>query len=324
MAAQVNMLELRSRVPNLSGQFWFFLAATAFLSILDFVSVTLERGLTSALWSTILLALLGVAAGICPGIGGGLLVATCGLVQLLPEQIADSRAILKLGYLVLALWASRRRCLLFGTGVMVLRGAVFASFPSVSAFVESALITVLLCGTSGYLIGEYQRRGDRMAQRVHVLELEQQLAESRIRATLGADLHDTVATDLTQIVLRCQIAAGNRQSSAAVMSEIENDARVALQHVRTVVAVLRPATDKSLRRDLRAAADECAELLRAHGFDVDIETEKTVSEERSAATDDELLGLVLREATVNIIKYAADKGDVNITLSLTDQGNRHP
>ncbi len=85
-AAQVNMPELRSYLPNLSGRLWFFTAASVFLFVIDVPSVILERGLTPALWSTILLALLGVATGIRPGIGGGLLVATCGLVQLLPER----------------------------------------------------------------------------------------------------------------------------------------------------------------------------------------------------------------------------------------------
>ncbi|NDR54788.1 histidine kinase [Actinomyces sp. 565] len=191
-----------------------------------------------------------------------------------------------------------------------------------SIIVESTLLVVMLCGTSGYLIGEYQRRGDRLAQRVYALELERELAESRIRATLGADLHDTVATDLTQIVLRCQIAAGEGQvPAAAALAEIENDTRTALQHVRSIVAVLRPAAGKVSSRDVQAAAHECVEMLRARGFDVNLETEGVDDGGQPATIHGELLGLVLREASVNILKYAADKGDVNITLSLTHEGN---
>lgn len=208
----------------------------------------------------------------------------------------------------------------FIAGVAVEQAASYASYASTSAFIESTAVVTLLCGASGYLIGEYQRRGDRLAQRVHALELERELAESRIRAMLGADLHDTVATDLTQIVLRCQIAAGEGQVPAAALAEIEDDTRTALQHVRSIVTVLRPAAGEVPSWDVPAAAHECAEMLRARGFDVDMEIEGVDDGGQPATIHGELLGLVLREATVNILKYAADKGDVNITLSLTDEG----
>ncbi|MBE6474073.1 MAG: hypothetical protein E7Z95_00580 [Actinomyces succiniciruminis] len=321
MAVQVAGAALRVRLGALPGRFWIFTTAAIFLLVIDVITVTTGSDREPTLWCTVLIVVLGSAASLYPRVGGGLLVATSAVIHLLPVSVAEVGAAPVLSYFVFVLWVAKGWYWAFIAGVVVEQAASYASYASASAFVESAAVVTLLCGVSGYLIGEYQRRGDRLAQRVHALELERELAESKIRATLGADLHDTLATDLTQIILRCQIAAGEEQVPAIALAEIENDTRTALQHVRSIVTVLRPAAGKTRSWDARAAAHECAEMLRGHGFYVDMETEGVDDGGQPAAAHGELLGLVLREATVNILKYAADKGDVNITLSLTDEGD---
>ncbi|WP_158247670.1 sensor histidine kinase [Actinomyces qiguomingii] len=322
MAMQVAVRAMRSFLTTLPGRFWVFTVVAAVLLGVDIVSVFSGTGPTGAIWSSIVVAALGVLAGLSPGVGGGLVIAACALVHILPEQIALSGAALVLAYFVLVMWVAKGWYLRFIAGVAVEQGALWGEYPSTSAFIESTAVVVLLCSAAGYLIGEYQCREEKLAQRVHVLEVESQLAESRIRAALGADLHDTVATDLTHIILRCQIAGSGQQEAAAVLAGIEQDVRAALQRVRSVVAVLRPTVDETPASwKVQEVAHECADMLRTRGFDVDAEIEGADGECQPDTVHGELLGLVLREAAVNVLKYAAHKGEVSITVSLGKEGD---
>lgn len=142
------------------------------------------------------------------------------------------------------------------------------------------------------------------------------------RDALARSLHDSVATSLTSIVMRAE-ALNLRHDldpdTGTELGHIADHARSSMSEVRGLLRVLsddlveRPAeSEPSLLEQL----DDIAELLRAHGFQVDLHTDRP----RRRLTADQLVAFrqIGKELSTNVLKYAEPDSRVQLRLEDVD------
>lgn len=134
-----------------------------------------------------------------------------------------------------------------------------------------------------------------------------ELAVVKERLRFAADLHDIQGHHLQVIALKTELAgrllAADPEAARAQISEAQQLARTALEETRALVHGYREIS-------LAAEAANAAEVLGAAGIDcsVDVPAEGLPREGRT------LFGLVIREATTNILRHSEAR---NVSLRLT-------
>ncbi|GAB3998034.1 hypothetical protein GCM10029992_22700 [Glycomyces albus] len=121
------------------------------------------------------------------------------------------------------------------------------------------------------------------------------VAEERLR--FAAELHDIQGGHLQAIILKTQLARRLGRSDAdraeAELEAVEDLARQALKDTRAVVAGYRKVA-------LSEEIDSAARVLRSAGIRASVRTDARPLEQRA----EHLLGLLVREATTNILRHA--------------------
>lgn len=121
------------------------------------------------------------------------------------------------------------------------------------------------------------------------------VAEERLR--FAAELHDIQGGHLQAIILKTQLARRIGRSDAdraeAELEAVEELARQALKDTRAVVSGYRKVS-------LSEEIDSAARVLRSAGIRAAVRTDSNPLEERT----ERLLGLLVREATTNILRHA--------------------
>ena len=135
------------------------------------------------------------------------------------------------------------------------------------------------------------------------------VAEERLR--FAAELHDIQGGHLQVIILKSQLArrlARNDPDRAeAELEAVEELARQALQDTRAVVAGYRKVS-------LAEEIDSAARVLRSAGIEAAVRTESRSFDERT----ERLLGLLVREATTNILRHA-NASEAELVVGVEDQ-----
>ncbi|MBG6226511.1 two-component system sensor histidine kinase DesK [Arthrobacter sp. CAN_A2] len=137
-----------------------------------------------------------------------------------------------------------------------------------------------------------------------------ELAVTKERLRFAADLHDIQGHHLQVIALKTELAGRLLDVDPAAariqIAEAQQLARTALEDTRALVHGYRTVS-------LAAEAANAAEVLRAAGIEcsVDVDAEELPSEART------LFGLVIREATTNILRHSEA---TTVTLRLTRSG----
>lgn len=215
---------------------------------------------------------------------------------------------------------------LAGVGLMMVpahAGASTIDFSARSFDTDPTVMLVILVmlGT-GYLIGR-----NRLSQEIRDADLRESLARSQRnqRLALARDLHDSVATSLTSVVMRSealQLTAPD-DADAAVrdgLEDISRTSRAALEQLRTMLRLLNSESDDSDDTGeqpdpptVRASLDATSQELRAHRLKV--RTRIALGHSDDPDVDRETLARILTEMTSNAVKHSPDRAEVLLTCS---------
>ncbi|WP_293773514.1 histidine kinase [uncultured Corynebacterium sp.] len=174
-----------------------------------------------------------------------------------------------------------------------------------------ALIIFLTITALAYFLGFWVYRNYQQHQHA------QHLYQTR-RQQLASLLHDTIAADLTSVIMRLEKLAIVESENQEELKSIASTARSALDGIRQLLETLnaRPGVSRTL--SLPGTLDILTKRLRGHGFTVistmDLSTPVTRQLHNIA------LERMLSEAVTNIIKYAAPHSVVNIDAKSNEQG----
>lgn len=131
------------------------------------------------------------------------------------------------------------------------------------------------------------------------LEGEVAVADERLR--FAADLHDVQGHNLQVIALKSELAArlagADPAAAGAHMQEVAEHARAALRDTRAVVQGYR-------RTSLGVELPNATRVLAAAGIDGRLESGTERAAEHVPDAGQHLLGLVVREATTNVLRHS--------------------
>ncbi len=139
------------------------------------------------------------------------------------------------------------------------------------------------------------------------------------RARLSRDLHDDVASALTRIFMRAQIARLDTREREDDIAYIADEAGTALQHLRHVVQELHHGSLNIPERRLgdsqcigAGILEECAARLRRHGFDPKVRIDDGAAQYSDVVAA--AFRAVAAEATNNIIRHGDPSGLCELDL----------
>lgn len=208
--------------------------------------------------------------------------------------------VLPLAALIAAVWAGagwpRRWVLPAGAAVTAAASAIGSAAVSWAAPATDAAIA-MLCAVGLYSQVWVLRVAQRL-DRAHRLERAAALAEERLR--FAADLHDIQGHSLQVIALKSELAerlaGADPQRAVAEMREVQALARQALGDTREVVRGYRAVS-------LDTEITNAVRVLNAAGIESSLERAGSLPPLSSAAEN--LLGLVVRECTTNVLRHSA-------------------
>ena len=230
-------------------------------------------------------------------------------------------------------------------GTLVLTGSIAAGFVVGFGDLPGALPTMavsqgLSLGGSVALGLWITRIADLSRERLQLLEglraaqaqveaLGREAGAARERERLSADIHDTVAQDLTGLVLlaqrgRRELRGGRASATDATLAELEEGARDALTQTRAIVAATAPV---ELTDGLgQALARLGARLSRETGTPVAVRAEAGVgSVDRDAEVvllrcAQEGLANVRRHAGASAVELVLERDGADVVLAVRDDG----
>ena len=136
-------------------------------------------------------------------------------------------------------------------------------------------------------------------ERARRLAAELAVADERLR--FAADLHDIQGHHLQVIALKSELAARlaatDPARAATEMREVQRLATEALQDTRAVVQGYR-------RTSLDAEITNATRVLAAAGIDARMQVDPAATSDRLSETSRHLLGLLVREATTNVLRHS--------------------
>ncbi len=196
------------------------------------------------------------------------------------------------------------------TGRAVWRNVVFLELPLIA-----------LIGVAGWTLGNAVRRREVAEERVRELARQAEQARERERSLLARELHDVVAHELTIIAMQASVMRMTSESSqlAEARDAIERTSRTALDELKRLLQVLRTSEvidegDAAVAREVPAVVEDMAHRLRTLGHPVEVSCEVgSMPRSIELAAD-----RILREATTNIIKHAAQRAPCAIEVRTRD------
>ena len=189
----------------------------------------------------------------------------------------------------------------------------------------AVLVVVLAILGTGHLIGR-----NRLTQEIRNADLRRTLSDSQRRQRLGMarELHDSVATSLTSVVMRSQTleltATGDDNAEIREgLEDISRTSREALEQVRTMLRLLNSeiqsgpdSTESAPPPTVRAGLATATRELRAHRLRVT--STITLPRTGEPPVDRRTLSRVLTEMTSNAVKHSPDHATVKIHCRTTD------
>lgn len=221
--------------------------------------------------------------------------------------------------------ATMRRAVLVNIAIALAVGAGFLVTlgTGVDNLVQTAFTVVLSLGFSlamGFWISRMTALGEERGRLLAELQgaqeqiagLNREAGATTEREHLARELHDTIAQDLTALVMLAQRARREAAAPDATLALIEESARAALAETRALVAAGAAVTDAGI--DLCSALQRLADrFARETGVQVDL----TCDEGLALARDIEVVVLrCVQEALGNARKHAR-ASRIGITVAAT-------
>jgi signal transduction histidine kinase len=195
---------------------------------------------------------------------------------------------------------------------------VMVDFATMTVDSDPVVVTVtLVLLSTGYFVGR-----NRLAQALNNAALRRSLADSQRlqRIGLARELHDSVATSLTGVVMRSQaleLTVGDRADPEVVegLRDISRSSRQALEQLRTMLRLLSSdsadtgADSAGPPPSLRDSLETSTRELRAHGLRVRSHVSLPRAS-REPVVDLQALSRILTEMTANAAKHSPDHAEV--------------
>lgn len=189
----------------------------------------------------------------------------------------------------------------------------------------AVLVVILVILGTGWFIGR-----NRLIQEIRNADLRRALAGSQRRQRLGLarDLHDSVATGLTSVVMRSQTLefTATGDGNAEIREGLEDISRIsreALEQLRTMLRLLNSemqadpdSAESGPPPTVRTALGTATRELRAHRFRVT--STITLPRTGEPPVDRRSLSRILTEVTSNAVKHSPDHATVDISCRVTD------
>lgn len=192
-------------------------------------------------------------------------------------------------------------------------------------FLQAQALLMSIAVIVGMALRQYEHRLVELAEREARLRLELENEELRVRSEIALTLHDSIATDLAQVVVAGQslardLPAGSEEERARALVDAGQQA---MMHLRGLMDGLRTPNSVTEREntDLRAAVSECRRMLESRGVILEVATAVPwdVPLRDLDHPSQTLLVLALREGTVNALKYAPAGSTVVVDIEQTGE-----
>lgn len=322
----VEQARVGSTRPLLSGRDALFCSSAILFLAVDLQGV-LSVGATSGVEVTLMVVSTVFLAMVARwSRSAGLAVIACFvLVGALPRDVAVT-TVVSLGiYLVVADWASDGRWSLVALWFAIV-GVSSVLGPS-DAYLNLLLewpLGILVTGV-GVVIRHHRGRVVTLEEDLDEFRRTAAAAEERVREDLTSVLHDGIAADLTLALLRTralaqQIRAAGGDPSA--VEEVEGLVGGALADTRGLLAAAR--RERSYHRPagtLGATVEQCRQMLAGRRMSLETSILPDVQGTDWLPTEVvEFLLLLVRECSLNAVKYAAPGSAAVMSLDLNDVG----
>ncbi len=141
------------------------------------------------------------------------------------------------------------------------------------------------------------------------VEGSREQARKEIYADLAVELHDTIARELSRVVVVAELLAVESGSSPLV-SQIQSSAREALASTRLMMKGLRQPTEQE---SLDKVLGRCADMLKERSIRLHVDAAPAAHANLSREMLD-ILVLVIKEGSANILKYAPVGSEASLTV----------
>ncbi|PHP53122.1 sensor histidine kinase [Actinomyces ruminis] len=253
----------------------------------------------------------------------GVLIVVCAIAdEVLSANVAAASLAL---LLVVVDWLSRRWDIAAAVAVITHTLVGAASAGDLMWFLQAQALLMSIAVIVGMALRQYEHRLAELAEREARLRLELENEELRVRSEIALTLHDSIATDLAQVVVAGQslardLPAGSEGDRAHA---IVDSGQQAMKHLRGLMDGLRTPDSVTEREntDLHTAISECRRMLESRGVLLEVAT--SVPWDVLLGDLDHpsqtLLVLALREGTINALKYAPSGSTVVVEVEQTGE-----
>lgn len=138
------------------------------------------------------------------------------------------------------------------------------------------------------------------------------------RQQLTSLLHDTIAADLTSVIVQLEKLAITTPERNAELKNVARTSRDALDKTRQLLTTLNTQPNSGSTPSLPTTLEAMVQRLRDHGFTVTTTTDLTTPV--TMTLHNTALERVLSETVTNIIKHATPQSLVTVSASSDDQG----
>lgn len=211
---------------------------------------------------------------------------------------------------------ARWRSTVLGTAMastlLVVAGARQVAVGQIDSTAAANQVLLVMAVAGGLIVARWFWQLVHRLERARRLEAALAVADERLR--FAADLHDIQGHHLQVIALHSELAtrlaASDPDAAATHMSQVHEHARTALADTRSLVQGYR-------RTPLADELANATRVLEAAGVDGRLEPGTATDAESVGEPGRQLLGLVAREATTNILRHS-DAQRARLTLYVDD------
>ena len=214
-------------------------------------------------------------------------------------------------FLITAITATGHHLLALLIAVTITLGGFYSPAEAHFNFEAIALMIFCIIVTLAYLLGLWIHRN-------HQQHLNTQRTQQARRQQLTSLLHDSIAADLTSVIVQVEKLAITTPQRHDELKEIARTARNALDRTRQLLTTLNTHPNSEPTTSLPITLDTTTKRLRDHGFTVTTTTR--LDTPVTMALHNTALERVLSETATNIIKHATPHSTVAIDTTSDDEG----
>ncbi|MDO5676353.1 MAG: histidine kinase [Propionibacteriaceae bacterium] len=307
-------------VTNRRGHRYLYIASATAMVVSELIGPAVQANLRVVDASS-LLVLLAFWAALCSAgwhsLAGGAMYAALFLTATL-TGLSEGLHLPVFGiYVIAAEWISRSWFVPAGALLFVVEATLLGQTEYPAAQVSSMLVGVMLAVGLGMISRWHVLRHDRLHARAEASQQEALHAEARVRRELATQLHDTLAKDLARVNITAQRLA-THSADPASRAELAHLAELASTAARRLRPVITGLATNGIDAHLDEILTTCTIMLRSRSITLDSDLPADLNDQLTQRQRI-LAGLMIRESTTNVLKYAPHGATANLLIDLTGQ-----